>query len=103
MSLIRYDGTRLLTEEDVDREFLGKTVLLDGREFPNQSKGYLIASVDATREQVEFLDEIKYGELNGYGYIVTGSSAKGEMILGLDFFGNWKNQSRADKLYKNSG
>ena len=83
MSLIRYDGTQLLTEADVDREFLGKTVLLDCREFPSQVKGYLIASVDAVREQVDLLDDIKYGELNGYGWIVTGSKAKEEMILGL--------------------
>ena len=83
MGFIRYDGKRLMTETDVDREFLGKTVLLDCREFPNQVKGYLIASVDADREQIPLLDDIKYNELNGYGSIVTGSKAKGEMILRL--------------------
>jgi hypothetical protein len=83
MSLIRYDGTRILTETDVDREFLGKTVLLDCREFPNDIKGYLIASVDADRDQVELLDDIKYNEFKGHGVIVTGSKAKGEMVLGL--------------------
>ena len=83
MSLTRYDGTRLLTEADVDREFLGKTVLLDGRMFPNQNKGYLIASVDAERDQVDLLDDILYGEYNGSGLIITGSKAKGEVILGL--------------------
>ena len=83
MSLTRYDGTRILTEADVDREFLGKTVLLDGRMFPNQNKGYLIASVDAKRDQVELLDDILYGEYNGSGLIITGSKAKGEVILGL--------------------
>ena len=83
MSLIRYDGTRVLTEADVDREFLGKTVLLDCRMFPNEVKGYLIASVDNERDQVLLLDNIKYNEMGGYGSIVTGSKAKGEMILGL--------------------
>jgi hypothetical protein len=83
MSLIRYDGTRILTEADVDREFLGKTVLLDSKGFPNQIKGYLIASVDAERDQVLFLDDIKYNEFNGRGVIVTGSKAKGEMMLGI--------------------
>jgi hypothetical protein len=83
MSLIRYDGTRILTETDVDREFLGKSVLLDCRKFPNQSKGYLIASVDADRYQVSLLDEIIMGEYGGRGLILTGSKAKGEMILGL--------------------
>ena len=83
MSLIRYDGTQLLTEADVDREFLGKTVLLDSRAFPNQVKGYLIASVDNDRDQVDLLDDILYGEYNGDGLIVTGSKAKGEMVLGL--------------------
>jgi hypothetical protein len=83
MSLTRYDGTRLLTEADVDREFLGKTVLLDCREFPSGYEGYLIASVDAEREQVRFLDEIKINEYGGRGLILTGSKAKGEMILGL--------------------
>ena len=83
MSLTRYDGTRILTEKDIDNEFLGKTVLLDGREFPNQNKGYLIASVNAEREQVDLLDDILYNEYDGSGLIITGSKAKGEMILGL--------------------
>jgi len=83
MTLTRYDGTRILTELDVDREFLGKTVLLDGRDFPNQNKGYLIASVNAESDQVDLLDDILYDEYNGSGLIITGSKAKGEMILGL--------------------
>ena len=78
MSLIRYDGTRLLTEADIDQEFLGKTVLLDCREFPNQSRGYLIASVDAIREQVEILYSIKMNDLNGRCLIITGSNDKGD-------------------------
>jgi hypothetical protein len=82
MSLTRYDGTRLLTEAEIDMEFLGKTVLLDCREFPNQSKGYLIASVDAIREQVENLYNIKMNEYNGRGLIITGSNEKGGMMLG---------------------
>jgi hypothetical protein len=83
MSLVRYDGTLLLTEADIDRDFLGKTVLLDGREFPYENKGYLIASVDNVRDQVDLLDDIKYDEYNGSGLIITGSKEKGEMILGL--------------------
>ena len=83
MSLIRYDGTRILTEAEVDREFLGKTVFLDCRDFPNQIKGYLIAAVDADRDQVELLYDIKIEEYDGYGVIVTGSKAKGEMMLGI--------------------
>ena len=83
MSLTRYDGTRLLTEADIDHEFLGKTVLLDCREFPNQSRGYLIASVDAIREQVELLYNIKMNVLNGRGLIITGSNEKGGIMLGL--------------------
>jgi len=84
MSLIRYDGSRLLTEADIDREFLGKTVLLDCTDFPNQSRGYLVASVDAMSDQVDLLDNIKMNEHNGRKLmIITGSKAKGEMILGL--------------------
>jgi len=83
MTLTRYDGTRLLTEADVDREFLGKTVLLDCREFPSGYEGYLIASVDAEREQVRMLRDIKVNEYGGRGLIITGSKARGEMILGL--------------------
>ena len=83
MSLIRYDGERVLTEADVDHEFLGKTVLLDCREFPRRDRGYLIAAVDAERDQVDLLDEIKYSEFDGRGLIITGSKAKGEMMLGL--------------------
>jgi len=83
MSLTRYDGTRILTEADVDREFLGKTVLLDCREFPSGYEGYLVASVDADREQIRMLYEIKMNEYGGRGLVLTGSKAKGEMILGL--------------------
>ena len=83
MSLKRYDGNRILTEADIDREFLGKTVLLDCREFPSGYEGYLVASVDADREQVRMLREIKMNEYGGRGLILTGSKAKGEMILSL--------------------
>lgn len=82
MSLIRYDGTRILTEADVDREFLGKTVLLDCREFPKGDRGYLVAAGDADREQFELLLDIKMDEFGGQGLIITGSKAKGEMMLG---------------------
>ena len=83
MSLIRYDGKRILAEADVDREFLGKTVLLDCREFPNQSKGYLIASVDGDREHLELLYDIKMGEFGGRGLIVYGSKMRGVDMLGV--------------------
>ena len=64
MSLIRYDGSRLITESEIDIEFLGKSVLLDCREFPNQSKGFFVASVDTEREQVELLYDIKLGKFS---------------------------------------
>lgn len=82
MELTRYDGTQILTEADVDREYLGKTVLLDCREFPNQAKGYLVASVTANREFLELLYGIKMNELGGRGLIITGSNEKGGMMLG---------------------
>jgi len=81
--MTRYDGTRVLTEADVDREFLGKTVLLDCREFPQGDKGYLVAVGDADRAQFEMLLDIKMGEFGGRGLIITGSKAKGELVLGL--------------------
>ena len=83
MSFIRHDGKRILTEADVDREFLGRCVLLDCREFPQRDRGYLIASVDiANIDDVDLLDEIKRNEFGGRGLIIVGSKAKGEMILG---------------------
>ena len=101
MSLTRYDGTRILTEADVDREFIGKTVFLDCRGFPRGDRGYLIASVDADREQVELLDEIKYGEYAGHGLIITGSKAKGEMVLGANVLNNWDfATSRTDNVIR---
>ena len=33
--------------------------------------------------ELTVLNDIKYGELNGYGWIITGSKVKGEMIIGL--------------------
>ena len=81
MTLTRYDGTRLLTEADVDREFLGQSVLLDCREFSSGFEGYLVASTNADRDGFRLLLDVKTSELNGHGLIVTGSNCRGEMIL----------------------
>ena len=83
VEVIRYDGTRLMTEPDVDNEFLGHCVLLNTDGFPNESKGYLIASAKGGREAYGAILDLKRNEFNGKGLIVTGSDMRGETILGI--------------------
>jgi len=80
MEIIRYDGTRLMTEEDVDREFLGYVVLLDNKDYPNSNKGYLLASAEGERDAFRAILNLKRREFAGRGRIVSGSDVRGQTI-----------------------
>jgi len=83
MEVVRYDGTRLMNVYDVDEEFFGHCVLLDNREFPNTSEGYLLASAKGEDEAFQVIWHLKMNELDGKGLVVTGSKMRGEMVLGI--------------------
>jgi len=84
VKITRYNGTRLITQEEVDVEFLGGCVLIDSSEFPSQFEGYLLASATGDeRSAYKAILDIKVNEFNGKHKILSGSCNRGEMILGL--------------------
>lgn len=83
MKIKRSSEKRIMVKADVDRDFLGQCVLLDAREFPTESKGYLVAYGQESDEVFKMLFEMSFNELNGKGLIVTGSKKRGEDTLGL--------------------
>jgi hypothetical protein len=69
----RYYGDRLITDIEVDNEFLGCWVVLDSRDFPNETKGYLIASGGHGDDSAyKELSKISILELDGMGLILHG-------------------------------
>jgi len=51
--ITRYDGTRFITEEEIDKEFLDHWVLIK-IENPNDRSGYMIASADDDDEDENY-------------------------------------------------
>ena len=45
MKITRYDGTRFITEEEIDQEFTGQWVLITINHI-NANEGYLIPSLE---------------------------------------------------------
>ena len=82
MAVIRHDGTRLLTYDDINRDFDGKIVLLDVRDFPNQIKGYLLASADVSNENHRLMFELCMFEYGVDGMILAGSQLESRTMLG---------------------
>jgi hypothetical protein len=76
----RYDGTRFLTEEDVDREFTGKWVLLKTDGEPNSHSGYLVASADDHDEVRPELSDIAMMEFDCKAKIIYGCKIRGDSL-----------------------
>ena len=81
--IITYDGTRFMTEADVDQEFVDIWVALDTTETPNASRGYLVASIKdedmySRSRLADYIDD--YAEQNpGRSYIlICGSENRGD-------------------------
>jgi len=87
VEIIKYDGTRFMTESDVDREFLGHCVILVGDS--NEVEGYLVASAKGDRDAYKAISEYAFSVganfvRSGGGYwIVSGSDKRGDMMIGL--------------------
>jgi len=76
VDITRYDGTRFMTEEDVDREFIGQWVLLRvNRDFDRE--GYLVASADGRDELRSLLSDIAVDEYNAQAKIIFGCKSRG--------------------------
>jgi len=61
--ITRYDGTRFITEEEIDKEFLDHWVLIKIAN-PNDRSGYMIASATDEGENRQMLSNIVIFELN---------------------------------------
>ena len=78
MDIVRYDGTRFITEEEIDREFTGHWVLI-ATERINAHEGYLIASAkdrDDRNLRTE-LDDIGILEFDSKAKIIYGCKERG--------------------------
>ena len=75
-NIVRYDGTRFMTEEDIDREFIGQWVLLRvNRDYDRE--GYLVASADGCDEMRSLLSDIAVDEFNAQAKIIFGCKSRG--------------------------
>lgn len=78
MDITRYDGTRFITEEEIDEEFTGHWVLvsLHGADNPWDG-GYLVASAEGRNELRPILGRIAALELDSKATIIYGCKERG--------------------------
>jgi len=76
MEIIRYDGTRFITEEEIDEEFTGHWVLVATKDAVDR-EGYLIASAEGRDELRPKLDDIGISEFNSKATIIYGCKERG--------------------------
>ena len=78
MEITRYDGTRFITEEEIDREFTGQWVLvsLAGTDNPWDG-GYLVASSDGLDELRPELSDIAMDEFDSNAKVYYGCKERG--------------------------
>jgi hypothetical protein len=76
MDITRYNGKRFITEEEIDREFIGHWVLVStNRDIDRE--GYLIASAEGRDELRPILEEIGILEFNSDATIIYGCKERG--------------------------
>ena len=76
IDIVRYDGTRFMTEEDIDREFIGQWVLLRiNKDYDRE--GYLVASADGRDEMRSVLSDIAVDEFDAKAKIIFGCKSRG--------------------------
>jgi hypothetical protein len=80
MEITRYDGTRFITEEEIDREFTGMWVLIRLVSDSTTSQGYLVASAEGQDELRWDLEDIGLDELNGEAIIIYGCETRGDSL-----------------------
>ena len=79
MEITRYDGTRFITEEEIDQEFAGQWVLiLINNELARE--GYLAASVEDNENSYAGLSDIALLEYDAKATIVYGCKTRGDSL-----------------------
>ena len=78
MEITRYDGTRFITEEEVDQEFTGQWVLVSliGTDNPWDG-GYLVASAEGRGELRPLLSDIAIDEFDSNAMVIYGCKERG--------------------------
>ena len=74
--LTRYDGTRFITEEEIDKEFTGKWVLITIKDDFDHA-GYLVASAEGRDELRPELSDIAMDEFDCRARIIYGCATRG--------------------------
>ncbi|MCL1998021.1 MAG: hypothetical protein FWG65_04555 [Turicibacter sp.] len=79
MQITRYDGTRFITEEEIDREFTDCWVLVstEDRRDALQRQGYLVASSPGADENFPPLSDIGMLEFDSKAMIIYGCKERG--------------------------
>jgi len=78
MELTRYDGTRFITEEEIDKEFTGKYALVRlEHEDDIWEGGYLVAVATGNGEGRNALDDIGIFEHDAKATIIYGCMERG--------------------------
>ncbi|MCL1997676.1 MAG: hypothetical protein FWG65_02805 [Turicibacter sp.] len=87
MELTRYDGTRFITEEEIDREFTGKYALISFEGSKDHwSGGYLRAVAEDSADGYSALCEISILEYEADAKIIYGCKERG-VNLHVEFLG----------------
>ena len=77
MDVIRYDGVRFITEEEIDREFTGKWVLVTTENI-NAREGYLVAvAADNESKGYGLLSDLAIDEFDAKTKIIYGCKKRG--------------------------
>jgi len=79
-AITRYDGTRFITEEEIDRDFTGQWVLIRLIDDSTMTRGYLVASAEGQDELRWELDKIGIIELDGEATIIYGCETRGDSL-----------------------
>ena len=78
MDIIRYDGTRFITEEEIDQEFTGQWVLVSLAGLDDHwDGGYLVASAEGRDELRPALSDIAMDEFDSDAKVYYGCKERG--------------------------
>ena len=78
MEITRYDGTRFITEEEIDKEFTGHWVLVSLVGLDNHwDGGYLVASAEGRGELRPALSDIAMDEFDSDAKVYYGCKERG--------------------------
>ncbi|MCL1997666.1 MAG: hypothetical protein FWG65_02755 [Turicibacter sp.] len=81
MELTRYDGTRFITRDEIDKEFTGKYALISFAGLEERwDGGYLIAVAENSQDGFNALDDIGIFEYETYFQIMYGCAERGVNI-----------------------